>query len=209
MKTELSSFQTHCPDSVFLKILRISSGKGGQQNCTHCFFYVKSVMDWMLMKACCKKKKEKTFIAAFQTLAAVNVGFCISGKVQNGCKSLNKRWNSIIGVGFMADLASWKDGDPFLALYLMMTLTQKSPVTIFPLYSANSDVNLFKFFQKVKMNSSDVDKRTRLISCRCVSELCEGTLCCPGWREIGFHTGESSMSYEQSSGDPAQLVLTD
>lgn len=64
----------------------------------------------------------------------------------------------------------------------------------FPSLFCNPEMDLFKFFQLNRVpkksgmgvNSSNVDKRTRLIPCRCVSGLCEGTLCCPHWREKGL-----------------------
>ncbi len=49
------------------------------------------------------------------------------------------------------------------------------------------------------VNSSNVDKRTRLIPSRCVSELCKGTLCCPHWREKRTLHGESSVNYERKT----------
>ena len=60
------------------------------------------------------------------------------------------------------------------------------------------------------VNSSNVDKRTRLIPCRCVCDLCEGNTVLPSLeRKSTLHTGESSMNYEQkNTSDPVQLVLT-
>lgn len=60
-----------------------------------------------------------------------------------------------------------------------------------------------KFFQLKRVpkksgtgvNSSDVDKRTGLIPCRCVSKLCERTLRCPRRRE----REEISMKYERNT----------
>lgn len=77
------------------------------------------------------------------------------------------------------------------------------PASIFPLYSATQMWIYSNSFSSIEcpkksgmvMNSSNVDKRTRLIPCRCASGLCEGTLCCPRSRE----KGESSMNYERKT----------
>lgn len=64
------------------------------------------------------------------------------------------------------------------------------PCHCFPSLFWNSDVNLFRFFQLkrvprksgMKVYSSNVDKRTCLILCRCVWELC-----CPRWKKRTPH----------------------
>lgn len=105
-------------------------------------------------------------------------------------------------------------------LYSVMSLVQEF---FFPPYPATADADLFKFFQLNRVpqkkkkkksgtgvNSSNVDKRTRLIPCRCVCDLCEGNTVLPSLeRKSTLHTGESSMNYEQkNTSDPVQLVLT-
>lgn len=121
----------------------------------------------------------------------------VSSDVANVCQMFTQWWHWIIGVGFTVNLASWKDGDIFPHFTQCQVLCRR-PCHYFPSLFCNSDVDLFKFFQLnpvpkksgMGVNSSNVDKRTWLIPCRCVSELCEGTLCCPHWREKGVCMGK-------------------
>lgn len=120
--------------------------------------------------------------------------------------------------GKFSIMRGWRSFFFLLPLCSMTTLTQEAlPV----LYSAtqmwiysNSLSSILCPKKKIKksgmgMNSSNVDKRTRLIPCRCCWGLCEGTLCCPHSREKGLHTGESSVNNERKAGTQPSTAGSD
>lgn len=128
----------------------------------------------------------------------------VSGEVANVCQMLTQWWHWIIAVGFMVNLASWKDGDLFSPLCTQWRVSCRRPCHYFSSVFCDSDVNLFKFFQHSRVprksgmgvNSSNVDKRTRLIPCRCVSWVVRGNTVLPSLERSGTLHGESSMNYE-------------
>lgn len=113
-----------------------------------------------------------------------------------GC--LLTAWGWIVGAGLMVNLAFQKGWGSFhfpscpvqeaSSLHSLLSSIRT------PSYS-NSFGSRVPETSDMGVNSSNVDKRTWLILCRCVSELREGTLCCPRWREKGL----SSMNYEQKT----------
>lgn len=109
---------------------------------------------------------------------------------------------------------------PPSSFFTQWRASRRKPCHYFPSLCSNADVRLFKFFQLNRVpresgtgvNSSNVDKRTRLIPCRCAlrAELPSGgTLVLPSlerkrtprWRKF-------NELRAKNIGDPVQLVLT-
>lgn len=93
--------------------------------------------------------------------------------------------------GKFSIMKGWRSFFFFSPLYSMTTLMQEA-LSVFSLFMQQLRCGFIQILlaqssaqkkKKMGMDSSNVDKRTRLIPCRCVSELCEGTLCCPRRRE--------------------------
>lgn len=157
-----------------------------------------------------KYKNTCTTLFKFRNWLQNKCSLHVSGEVHHVCKMLTQEWYWIIIVG-LVNLASWKDGDPcfFSPLFSQWrrscgrpcpprlysaaqmwifrnssSLNQEQPSTSPPPPSTSTPTEEKKN-SGMGMNSSNVDKRTRLIPCRCACELREGALRCPRSREKG------------------------